>query len=75
MPALDTTPAAAAAQEAAYRHLGKTGRLRIAFELSNLVRALAEAGLRKRNPDYTQEQTTEALSRLLYGADAHQIDD
>jgi hypothetical protein len=75
MPALDTTPAGAAAQKAAYRHLGRTGRLRIAFELSNLVRSLAEAGIRKRNPGYTAEQTTEALSRLLYGMDARETDE
>jgi hypothetical protein len=75
MPALDTTPAAAAAQETAYRHLGNTGRLRIAVELSNLVPSLAEAGIRERNPGYTAEQTTEALSRLLYGADARQPDE
>ena len=75
MPALDTTPAAAAAHQAAYRHLGETGRLRIAFELSNLVRSLAEAGVRKRNPGYTAEQTTEALARLIYRVDAGQVED
>jgi hypothetical protein len=75
MPALDTKPDAAAAQEAAYRHLGEMGRLKIAFELSDLVRALALAGIRKRNPDYTAEQAIDALSRQLYGIDAHQIED
>jgi hypothetical protein len=55
MPALDTTPDAAAVQEAAYRRLGRTGRLRIALELSNLVHALAETGIRKRHPEYTAE--------------------
>jgi len=75
MRALDTKPEAAAIQEAAYRRLGKIGRLKIAFQLSDLVRALAEAGIRKRNPEYTQQQVTEALTRQLYGADAHQIED
>jgi hypothetical protein len=75
MPALDTKPEAAAVQQAAYRHLGKIGRLKIAFELSDLVRALAQAGIRKRNPDYTAEQAIDALSRQLYGIDAHQIED
>jgi hypothetical protein len=75
MPALDTTPDAAAAQRAAYRNLGQTGRLRIAFELSDLVRALAAAGIRKRNPDYTEEQVTEALSRHIYRLDPHQLED
>ena len=73
MPALDTKPEAAAVQEAAYRRLGKMGRLKVAFQLSDLVRALAQAGIRKRNPEYTAEQVIAALSRHLYGLDAHQI--
>jgi hypothetical protein len=74
MPALDTTPDAAAAQRAAYRNLGETGRLRIAFQLSDLVRALAVAGIRKRNPDYTEEQVMKVLTHQLYGADARLLD-
>lgn len=75
MPALDTKPESAAVQDAAYRHLGKMGRLKVAFQLSDLVRALAQAGIRKRNPDYTDVQIIEALSRQLYRVDAHQIED
>ena len=75
MPALDTKPEAAAVQEAAYRHLGNVGRLKVAFQLSDLVRALAQAGIRKRNPDYTAEQVVAALSRQIYRVDAHQIED
>lgn len=75
MPALDTKPEAAAIQQAAYRHLGKTGRLKVAFQLTDLVRALAQAGIRKRNPGYTEAQVTEALSRQIYRVDAHQIED
>jgi hypothetical protein len=70
MPALDTTPEAATIQEEAYRHLGKAGRLKIAFELSDLVRALAKAGIRKRNPEYTEEQVMKLLTHQLYGAEA-----
>jgi hypothetical protein len=70
MRALDTTPEAAAIQEEAYRRLGKAGRLKIAFELSDLVRALAKAGIRKRNPEYTEEQVMRLLTHQLYGAEA-----
>ena len=45
MIARDTTPDAAAVQETAYRNAGPAGRLRIAMELSDLVRALAAAGV------------------------------
>ena len=75
MAALDTAPDAAAGQDEAYRHLGQTGRLKIAFELSDLVRALAKAGIRKRNPAYTAEQVMAELSRQIYGVGADQIED
>jgi hypothetical protein len=75
MRALDTTPEAATIQEEAYRRLGKAGRLKIAFELSDLVRALAKAGIRKRNPEYTPEQIVAALARQIYRLDTHHIED
>jgi len=75
MPVLDTTPDAAAVQQEAYRRLGGTGRLKIAFDLSNLVRALSEAGIRKRNPGYTAEQAIDALSRQIYPVHAGQSED
>jgi hypothetical protein len=75
MPSLDMTPDAAAVQDAAYRRMGGMGRLKIAFELSNLVHALAEAGIRKRHPDYTPEQVTAALARQLYPVRADQFED
>lgn len=66
MVARDTTPAAAAAQDAAYRRLGPAGRLHVALELSDLVRSLALAGMRRRHPDRSEEQLVEALARELY---------
>ncbi len=75
MPALDTTPDAAAVQEAAYRHMGGAGRLKIALDLSNFVHALAEAGIRKRHPEYTSEQVTAALARQLYPVPADHLED
>ena len=75
MPALDTTSDAAAVQDAAYRHMGRLGRLTIALELSNLVHALAETGVRKRHPEYTAEQVTEALARQIYPVRADQFED
>jgi hypothetical protein len=75
MPALDTTPDAAAVQEAAYRHMGGVGRLKIALQLSNIVHALAEIGIRKRHPEYTAEQVTEALARQIYPVRADPLED
>jgi len=66
MIARDTTPDAAAVQETAYRNAGPAGRLRIAMELSDLVRALAAAGVRKQHPEYTEAEVTEALIWQIY---------
>ena len=70
MHAKDTTPEAAAIQEAAYRQLGPHGRFQIAAELTNVVRELAQAGIRKRHPDYTPEQVSKQLARQIYGLSA-----
>ena len=75
MPARDTTPDAAAVQLAAYRRMGGMGRLRIAFELSDLVHSLARSGIRKRHPEYTPEQVMAALVELLYHVRADQLED
>jgi hypothetical protein len=75
MPARDTTPDAAAVQEAAYRHMGGAGRLKIALDLSNFVHALAVTGIRKRHPEYTAEQATAALARQLYPVPADHLED
>lgn len=63
---LDTTPAAAAIQQQAYRALGNAGRLKLALELSDLTRAFAIAGVRQRNPDITPEEAHRKLAELLY---------
>lgn len=75
MPVLDTSLDAAAVQEAAYRQMGGAGRLKIALDLSNFVHALAEAGIRKRHPEYTSEQVTAALARQLYPVPADHLED
>jgi hypothetical protein len=63
----DTTPAAAAIQQEAYRRLGPAGRFRVAMELSDFTRSLAEAGLRRRHPEMSSEEITRLLVEVLYG--------
>jgi len=63
----DTTPASHEAQLEAYRRLGATGRVTLAARLSDDVRELTRAGIRARNPGYTDEQVDLALRRVLYG--------
>lgn len=63
----DTSPDADAMQLEVYRRLGGPGRLAIAFRLNALVRQAAAAGIRRRHPDYDDEQVRVALIRLLLG--------
>ena len=60
----DTTSAAAAAQAQAQQQLGGPGRLRLAFEMSELARQLALAGLRRSHPDWSPQQLHRELLRL-----------
>lgn len=55
------------AQVAILRKLGPEGRIRMAFEMSNTVRAFAEAGIRHRHPEYDERQVRSALIRMMLG--------
>lgn len=70
----DTTAAAAALHEDAYRELGPGGRLRIALELSDFTHALAVAGIRSRHPEYTDEEARRKLAEILYTAESTRPD-
>lgn len=66
---LDTSPEAQAVQDAVYRKLGAYGRVETAFRLTATARALTEAGIRHRHPDYSDAQVNAAVARLLLGDD------
>ena len=63
----DTSAEAAAVQLEVYRRLGSSGRVAIAAELSAATRAIAVAGIRRRNPGLSEAQALRELMRLLYG--------
>lgn len=65
---LDTTPHAAAIHEESLRALGLAGRLRVALELSDLTHAFAIAGIRRRHPEYSDEEARRKLAEVLYGS-------
>ena len=65
--AADTSPEADALQLAAYRRMGGAGRAQVMFRLSAMAREAAEAGIRRRHPDYGDGDVRRALARLLYG--------
>jgi hypothetical protein len=66
---LDTSPAARRRQIQAVRAIPPAERLRIADEMSAEVRALAEAGIRRRHPDALPETVAQLLAERLLGRD------
>jgi hypothetical protein len=69
----DTTPEAFWIQCEALRRLGVAGRLRLAFELTQQVWDTVEAGIRRRNPEYNNEQVQMMVVRLRLGEDLFRI--
>jgi len=63
----DTTEEAARVQFTILRRLGMEGRGAMALELSDNLRAVTEAGVRRRHPDYTEEMVRLAALRLAIG--------
>lgn len=63
----DTTREAAREQFARLREMGTQGRARMTFELNDMMRSLAERGIRKRHPEYDDESVRRALIRLTAG--------
>ena len=70
MVALDTTAEAARLHEQSYREIGIAGRLRIALELSDLTHAFAVAGIRRRHPEWSDEDARRHLAEVLYRSEA-----
>jgi hypothetical protein len=67
MPAIDTTPRAAAIQLQLYRNATPSRRVQIAVELSDAVRETAVAGIRRRHPEYSDSDVALSFLRLVYG--------
>ncbi len=67
MRAWDTSAEAAAVQIEAYRRMTSAARLHAALELTELSRALLAAGVRRRHPEYDDEQLRLATIRLWLG--------
>lgn len=64
---MDTSPEARRVQLAIFRRLTGPERVAMAFEMSDAARALTEAGIRHRHPDWSDERVQEALIAHLLG--------
>jgi hypothetical protein len=63
----DTSEAAFEHQLEAYRAMTPAERLAIGAQMSAEIRVLAEAGIRDRNPGFTDSQVADALAQILLG--------
>jgi len=63
----DTTIEAARKQIEILRRMGPQARLKTAFELSDNIRNIVEAGVRSRNPSYDEQQIKQEVLRLMVG--------
>jgi DUF1365 family protein len=63
----DTSPQAAAIQQDVFRRMTPAARLRIALEMSESMRNVARAGLRRRRPELSDEELSHELMLLMYG--------
>lgn len=67
MPFLDTSMAALERQRETFRRMAPGERLAVAAEMSDEIRAVTEAGIRARHPDYSDDQVRAELIGILLG--------
>lgn len=65
----DTTPEAAAIQSQVIERLTVAQRLALAFEMSDMARALARSRLREEHSDWTEVDLDRATLRLTFFPD------
>ncbi len=63
----DTTLEAVRKQFEILRRLGPEARLKMAFEMSDNLRRIVEAGVRGRHPDYNEQKIKQEVLRLMIG--------
>jgi hypothetical protein len=63
----DTSIEAIRKQVEILRRMGPEARLQPAFELSDNLRSIVEAGVRGRNPDYNENEVKQEVLRLMIG--------
>jgi len=63
----DTSIEAARKQFKILRRLGPEVRAKMAFEMSDFLRSIVEAGVRFRHPDYDEQQVQKEVIRLMIG--------
>ncbi len=68
----DTAPDVRRAQEFAWRRMGAEGRVRLMLQMSDELREVALAGIRRREPGLTETQARGGLLRTLLGDELYE---
>ncbi len=71
MPLTDTTPEAAELHLQLLRRVSSSARVKIAGELSDAVRETTLAGIRRRHPEFTEQDVGLSFLALIYGYGSH----
>ena len=69
----DTSPEAFWIHCEALRRLGTAGRLRLAFDLTQQVWNTVEVGIRRRNPEYSDDQVRMMIIRMRLGEELFRL--
>ncbi len=67
----DTSPEARKVQIRIWRRLGPSGRVALAAKMSENVRSIAMDGVRRRHPEYSEEEVRHAVFRMMLGDDLY----
>jgi hypothetical protein len=70
MGARDTSPEAHELQLRLYRSMAPERRSELALRMSDDIRRIAEEGIKRRHPEYSERDVRRALVVLLYGREA-----
>jgi hypothetical protein len=70
MPVTDTSTAARARQLEVFRGMSPAERVTLAVEMSDEIRAVAEAGIRRRHPEHSDDQVRTALVAIVLGRES-----
>jgi DUF1365 family protein len=70
MPVTDTSTTMRARQLQVFRGMTPAQRVELAIEMSDEIRAVAEAGIRGRHPQHTDDEVRAALLAILLGRES-----
>jgi len=69
--AFDSTPQASAIQQGIFGRMTTGQRFKLALEMAESLRNITREGLRSRHPEFTADERSRELPRIVYGFSPH----